>query len=38
MITLFRSPTELTELRAGDTLTLSDILPGFALPLERLFA
>ncbi|MCA9980979.1 MAG: Uma2 family endonuclease [Anaerolineales bacterium] len=37
VLTLFRSPTELTELQATDTLSLPDILPGFALPLAKLF-
>lgn len=36
-ITLFRSPTQLTELHREDTLTLPDILPNFALPLVDLF-
>lgn len=36
-VTLFRSPTELTELHRDDTLTLPDILPDFALPLSNLF-
>lgn len=38
VITLFRSPTELTELGAHGAFTLPDILPGFTLPLEELFA
>lgn len=37
ILTLFRSPTELTELTAVDTLTLPGILPDFALPLSKLF-
>ncbi len=36
-VTLFRSPTELTELHRDDTLTLPDILPNFTLPLADLF-
>lgn len=37
-ISLFRSPTTLQELTEAETLTLEDILPGFAVPVSAFFA
>lgn len=37
LVSVYRSPTELVELRADETLALEDILPGFSLPLSQLF-
>lgn len=37
LVSLYRSPTELVELNADETLKLDDILPGFSLPLSQLF-
>ncbi|GIK58726.1 MAG: Uma2 family endonuclease [Chloroflexi bacterium] len=37
-IVLYRSPTDIQEFTANDTLTVVDILPDFNLPLARLWA
>lgn len=37
-IALYRSPTDIQEFTANDTLALADILPDFNLPLARLWA
>lgn len=37
LVSVYRSPTELVELSADETLALDDLLPGFALPLSQLF-
>jgi Uma2 family endonuclease len=37
-LTVHRPEAQSLVLSAGDTLTLDDLLPGFALPLERLLA
>ncbi len=37
LVSVYRSPTELVELTADETLTFDDILPGFSLPLSQLF-
>lgn len=36
VIELYRSPTNVQELRAGDVLTMEDVLPGLSLPVEKL--
>ncbi len=38
VIELYRSPTDVQEFRPGDILTMEEILPGFALPVARLFS
>ena len=37
-VTVYRSRTDVTVLRIQDTLDGADVLPGFSLPLSRLFA
>jgi Uma2 family endonuclease len=37
-VTVYRSRTDVTVLRYEDTLDGGDVLPGFSLPLSRLFA
>jgi Uma2 family endonuclease len=37
ILSVFRSMTDVQELSREDTLTLEDILPGFALPLSKYF-
>src|SRR5688572_6455978 len=37
-VTVYRSRTDVTVLRIQDTLDGADVLPGFTLPLSRLFA
>ena len=38
VVRVFTSPDEVTELRINDILEGGDVLPGFAVPVERLFA
>lgn len=37
VIELYRSPTDVREFRPGDMLPLEEILPGFVLPVARVF-
>jgi len=37
-VTVYRSPSEIRILRESDVLDGADVLPGFALPISRLFA
>jgi Uma2 family endonuclease len=37
VISVYRSPTDIQEFTAQDTLVADDILPGFSLPLVDLF-
>ena len=37
-VTVYRSRTDVTVLRLEDTLDGGDVLPGFTLPVSRLFA
>jgi Uma2 family endonuclease len=37
-VRVYTSPDDVTELHVGDTLTGGDVLPGFSVPVARLFA
>jgi Uma2 family endonuclease len=37
-VSVYRSLTQIAELGVGDALELPDVLPGFQLPLDKLFA
>lgn len=37
ILTLHRSPTDVTRLTESDTLTFEDVVPGFSCPVSALF-